>query len=116
MPGKVSILFVIWILVLSVSACSTQPAQSPPTQTIEPTLTPTPAVLPLTEAEVPRVTIEEAKAALENGTAVLVDVRSPAAFEVSHVPGALNIQLGAIETNPAGLHLAKDRWIIIYCA
>jgi 3-mercaptopyruvate sulfurtransferase SseA len=102
--------FVLLALVLLLSACSTQPTPPP---TLAPTPTPTP--LPLTERDVPRVTVEEAKAAVDRGAAILVDVRSAEAFEVSHIPGALNIQLGEFETNPMGLDLPKDRWIITYC-
>lgn len=98
------------MLVLLLSACSTQPTP-PPTLAPTPTLTP----LPLTERDVPRVTVEEAKAAVDRGAAILVDVRSADAFEVSHISGALNIQLGEFETNPTGLDLPKDQWIITYC-
>jgi rhodanese-related sulfurtransferase len=61
------------------------------------------------------VSVRDAKAALDNSTAVILDVRSPAAFQASHVTGAINIQLGEIETNPTALPLAKERWIITYC-
>jgi rhodanese-related sulfurtransferase len=71
--------------------------------------------LPLTEREVPRVTVEEAKAALDSGAAAMVDVRSTEAFAVSHIAEAFNIQLGEIETNPTGPDLPKDQWIITYC-
>ena len=62
------------------------------------------------------MTIEEAKAALESGAAVVVDVRDPAQYEKSHVAGAISIWLGDIEANPTGLNLEKDQWIITYCA
>ena len=97
-------------LILFVSACSMQP-----TQVIEPLFTPTPAAPPLTEADVPRVTVQEAQAALASGEAVMVDVRSAGAFETSHIIGALNIPLDKIETNPTSLDLPKDQWIITYC-
>jgi len=113
MLGKKPVLFAIIILIFLVSACSTRPTQSTPT--LAPIPTQTPARLPLLEAEVSRVTVQEAKAALDSGTAVLVDVRSAEAFEVSHIAGAINIPLGEIETNPTGLELDKDRWIITYC-
>lgn len=80
-----------------------------------PAATPTPVRLPLSEAEVPRVTVDEARAALERGEAVMVDVRSAEAFAVSHVAGAVNIQLGELETNRTGLNLDKEQWIITYC-
>jgi rhodanese-related sulfurtransferase len=59
--------------------------------------------------------VEDARAALDSGEAVIVDVRSEAAYETSHVAGAINIQLGEFETNPAGINLEKDQWIITYC-
>ena len=71
--------------------------------------------VPLSEASVPRVSIEETRVALAAGAAIIVDVRSPSAYELSHIPGAINIPLGEIETNPTGLDLDKDQWIITYC-
>lgn len=71
--------------------------------------------LPLTEGEVPRIPLEQAKVALEGGAAIVVDVRSTQAYEQSHIAGAINIPLGEIETNPNGLELDKDQWIITYC-
>ena len=85
------------------------------TEIIEPTLTEPTAQLPLTEADVPRVTVQDAKAAFDRGEAILVDVRGADAYRVSHVAGAINIQLGEFETNPLGLNLDKDQWIITYC-
>ena len=109
-------LFVILIIMLGLSACSGQTTQTaPPTPVVAPVFTQTPANLPLTEAEVPRVSVQEAKAAFDSGAAVIVDVRSAEAYEASHVAGAMNIQLGEIETNPTGLNLDKDQWIITYC-
>lgn len=97
------------------TSCRAQPTQLPaaPTSLSEPASTPSGPLL--TEAEVPRVSLEEAQAALESGSAVIVDVRAPAAYEASHIAGAINIPLGEIERNPAGLALGKDQWIITYC-
>jgi 3-mercaptopyruvate sulfurtransferase SseA len=113
MPEKTSVLLAV--IILFVSACSTPPKQAELTQTAAPTLTPMPVRLPFSEAEVLRTTVEEAKAAFDNGTAVIVDVRSPSSFEVSHVAGALNISLSDIELNPMDLKLDKNQWIITYC-
>ncbi|HLO13479.1 MAG TPA: rhodanese-like domain-containing protein [Anaerolineales bacterium] len=84
---------------------------------MEPTITPSAGTsnIPLTEAEVPRVPVKEAKAAFDGGQAIILDVRSPEAYAASHVAGAINIQLGEIETNPTGLNLDKNQWIITYC-
>lgn len=98
------------LLLLILSACNMQPQTAP-------TLAATSSGerLPLSEAEVPRVSVEEAKAALDNNAAVIVDVRNSSAFEASHVSGAVSIPLSEIESNPAGLKLEKDQWIITYC-
>lgn len=114
MSRKTLVLLVAWILVLSISACSAQPTASAPGPTVELASTPVTA-LPRTEAEVPRVSLEDARAALESGEVIVVDVRSDAAYEVSHIAGAIHIDLNEIEANPAGLDLDKDQWIITYC-
>jgi rhodanese-related sulfurtransferase len=82
---------------------------------IEPTTPPQKSSLPLNEASVPRVEVEVAKAAIDTGAAVVVDVRGQQAYDTSHIPGAINIQLGEFETNIAGIKLDKDQWIITYC-
>jgi len=71
--------------------------------------------LPITENEVPRVTVEEAKAAFDRGEAVIVDVRSRSAYESSHVLGAEFITLGVFETDIESVGLNKEQWIITYC-
>lgn len=73
------------------------------------------ADLPVTEDDVPRVTVEDAKAAFDAGTAVIVDVRSQASYETSHAAGALSIPLNEFEDNIGGIDLPEDRWIITYC-
>ncbi len=113
MPGKNSVFLAI--LILFASACGAPLKQAEPTQTALPTLTPTPTKLPLSEAEVLRTTVEEARAARDSGTALIMDVRGPSAFEVSHIAGAVSISLGEIESHPTSLNLDKDLWIITYC-
>ena len=133
MPNKkINILLAFAFLTLTALACNallplpTQDAaptqeRSPtqefaPTQIIEPVPTqPQNNNLPQTEADVPRVSVEEAKAALDSGAAIIVDVRSPAAYEHNHVAGAISIPLGTIELDPTNLEIDKDQWIITYC-
>jgi 3-mercaptopyruvate sulfurtransferase SseA len=112
------ILFAVLVIVLTTLACNAlSPQAAPnPTQIIETQLTESAGDFPLTEADVPRVTIEEAKAALESGAAVVVDVRHPSQYEESHVAGAISIWLDDIEANPTSLNLDKNQWIITYCA
>jgi len=95
------------ILLLSLSACN---ATQTPVM-----LAPTPGTLPQSDAEVPRISPADAKAAFDRGDALIVDVRDVDAYTLSHISGALSVPLGEIETNSAGINLNKETWIITYC-
>jgi 3-mercaptopyruvate sulfurtransferase SseA len=71
--------------------------------------------IPQTEAEVPRVKVEEAKSSFESGKAVIVDVRSAESYAAGHIAGAISIPLTEFESNINSLPLDKDQWIITYC-
>ena len=123
------ILLATLILFLTSLACNallpqTEPTSAPttietqilvPTPTTEPVATQPEANLPQTDAEVPRVPVDQAKAAFDSGDAVIVDVRGAEAYARSHVTGALEVSLSAIQTDPANLPLDKSKWIITYC-
>ena len=123
------ILLATFTLVLISLACNallpqTEPTSVPtpvqtqiiiPTQITEPVSTQPPANLPQTDAEVSRVPADQAKAALDSGDAVIVDVRGADAYARSHIKGALEVSLSAIQTDPANLPLDKNKWIITYC-
>ena len=118
---KTKAILALSILLLATLACNARIAPSSPTP--EPALTtivewvptPTPGGTPLTEAEVPRVDLERARVAIASGEAIVIDVRSQEAYAASHIPGAINIWIDEFETNPAGVNLDKDQWIITYC-
>ena len=119
---KTKLLLVLSILLLAVLACNALATPTSPTPEAEMTaiveVVSTPTArnnIPLNEAEVPRISLEKARAAIESGAAIVIDVRSKEAYAASHIPGALNIQLGEFETDPTGLGLDKDQWIITYC-
>ena len=116
---KTKIILAISIIVLVTLACNAllplPTEESAPTQIIEPGVTQPQGSIPQSEAAVPRVSVDEAKAALDSGAAVIVDVRSQAAYDTSHVAGALFIPLGEFETNISNIDLPKDQWIITYC-
>ena len=86
-----------------------------PTQVTEPVSTQPQANLPETDAQVSRVPVDQAKAAFDGGQAVIVDVRGAEAYARSHIAGALEVSLSAIQTDPANLPLDKNKWIITYC-
>jgi 3-mercaptopyruvate sulfurtransferase SseA len=110
MMTKTKTILTIFILFLFSVACN---ALSP--VTVTPNQPSSDSSIPFTEADVPRVTVQDAKAAFDGGEAIIVDVRSQAAYEAGHVDGALSIPLNEFETNIAGIDLPKDQWIITYC-
>lgn len=60
-----------------------------------------------------RTTVEDARQALENGSAIFVDVRGDDVYALSHIPGALSIPLDQLETRLN--ELDQNQWIITYC-
>ena len=77
--------------------------------------TPTPAASHEEETypEISRVTIDEAKSALDAGTAVIVDVRSAEAYQGGHIADAINIPLSDLTVRLN--ELDKTQWVITYC-
>jgi 3-mercaptopyruvate sulfurtransferase SseA len=75
----------------------------------------TPSLPPLTEADVPRIEVKEAKAALDSGQAILVDVRSTESYAAGHAEGAISIPLTNFQDDVSKLSLKKSQWIITYC-
>lgn len=63
--------------------------------------------------QIPRVTLAEAKAALDDASAVFVDVRSAQNYSAGHIPGAVSIPENEL---PARFEqLNRSDWIIPYC-
>jgi hypothetical protein len=61
-----------------------------------------------------RITPAEARAAIEKGTAIIVDVRNDVVYQASHVKGAI-----LIPSNEIGAYLnqlPRDKMIITYCS
>jgi hypothetical protein len=123
------VLLAIFLLLLASLACNAVlpqigptltpvllPTQGPiPTQITETVPTQPPANLPENDAQVPRVPVDQAKAAFERGDAIIVDVRGADAYAREHIVGALEVSLSAIQTDPTNLPLDKHKWIITYC-
>jgi len=108
---------ILSILILAALACN---ASLP--QAAEPTTIPTQPQaqnqtgnIPQTEADVPRISVEDAKAAFDSGQAIIVDVRSADSYSAAHAAGAVSIPLDNFENNIGNLSLKKDQWIITYC-
>jgi hypothetical protein len=105
-------LLVLTGLAFGLLACNLNPPQ---TESTSPTPAGTSFPLPQTEADAPRVTAAEAKAAVDAGLAIIVDVRSVSDYARKHIAGARSIPLDRIEADPAGVSLEKNKWIITYC-
>ena len=84
----------------------TAAAPPPPTST----LTPQDSQFP----EVARVSLADAKAAFDEGSAIFVDVRDPSYFEIEHIRGAINVYYMRLDEHMG--ELDKQEWIITYCA
>jgi 3-mercaptopyruvate sulfurtransferase SseA len=108
-------LLLICMFLLTGLACSSISLQAEPTALPTSIQQPSTSNIPLTEADVPRISAEEAKAALDSGAAVIVDVRSAEAYASSHAAGAISIPLDNFETNIGSISLEQDQCIITYC-
>lgn len=115
--SRTKVFLAISILILATLACNAlSPTPQPtPVVILEPGNPSTPSNLPLTEADVPRISLEEAYTAYTAGAAIIVDVRSSEAYSEKHVVGALSIPLDKFEIDINSVNLSKDQWIITYC-
>ena len=66
-----------------------------------------------TPSEVPRITLEDAKKAYDDKTAIFVDSRPLESYKIEHVKGAINIPLGSTTDFSS---LPKGKTIIVYCS
>lgn len=64
---------------------------------------------------VPRITIDELKALMEQKAVVVLDVREPGAFAKGRIPGAVNIDYTQILAKGAQF-AGEKRTIVAYCA
>lgn len=85
-----------------------------PTATWVPLITPsaTPEGGAPSRADVPRIGIAEAKEKMEAGEAILVDVRSQATYEQSHIAGAISMTSSQVAQQHA--ELPTDKLIVFY--
>ena len=63
--------------------------------------------------EVPRVSLADAKAAFDLGTAVFIDARDEFSFSQGHIPEAISIPVNEIEEKSRQLN--SSDWYILYC-
>ena len=68
---------------------------------------------PIAADGVERISIDDLQDALENGDAVLVDVRGRVDFQLGHIGGARSIPLGLLTERAS--ELPRDKKIVTYC-
>ena len=61
-----------------------------------------------------RVTIDELEGMMKDGTAVVIDVRNQAAYDLGHIPGSRLIPAGEILNHIS--ELPRDKTIVTYCS
>ena len=85
-----------------------------PTATFVPLVTPSATVDGPARADVLRIGVVEAKAKMDAGEAILVDVRTEGAYKGQHIAGAISIPVDQVSRRHA--QLPDDKLIIFYCA
>ncbi len=63
----------------------------------------------------PRITIDELKALMDQNAVVVLDVRDPPSFEKGRIPGAINIDYTMV-LKQADRFAGEKRTIVAYCA
>jgi len=114
-------------LVVTVAACAPAPAASPtvaPATAAVPTEEPTPAGLPVPtmqakaptkEEDLQKISPEELLTLIEGkADLVVVDNQPKGAYDLGHVPGAVNFPWAMEITDPGDL--PKDKLLVLYCA
>jgi 3-mercaptopyruvate sulfurtransferase SseA len=66
------------------------------------------------DADVPRISVADAKKEVDAGTAFIVDSRGAEAYALEHIAGSLNIPFGS--NNDSFAKLPPDKKIIVYCS
>jgi hypothetical protein len=67
------------------------------------------------EDAMPRVRVDEAKKALDEGKAIIIDVRGPEAYKMAHIKGSIDYPLPRLEQGDFK-DLPKGKRIIAYCS
>ena len=74
-------------------------------------------LLQLAKDEIDQISAGEARSRLENGDRpVVVDVRERDEWEEGHIPGAVHVPRGNLESRIEQAVPDKDRPLVVYCA
>jgi predicted sulfurtransferase len=99
----------IAIAIVSISIFTACQKSAPAVNTAK-TTTATPVVADGAE----RISLDDAKKAFDDGSAIFVDTRAEVQYKQEHVKGSINIPAEAFETRYA--EVPKDKKIITYCS
>ena len=108
MPRRVILALVI-MAILSLSAC--MPIAAPDGAPAEAAVEPGTGAIK-SARDVPRISVDEAKAHFDDGSAAFVDSRSRSSYDSEHIVGALPAPEGSAELDSS---IPKDQLIITYC-
>ena len=112
--GLLVVAFIVFAILMSekrqaiATTGTLQNTLSVPVVTAQPNPTTT---IPFPDVE--RVSVKKTKELMDKGKAVLIDVRSQAAYEQSHATGALSFPEETIKERYT--ELPKDKQLILYC-
>ena len=113
--GFAALLLVTLALAACQNAGADKPASAPNNPTSTAATTPAAPQTPTEPADgVKRMTIEDARAAVEKGTAIIVDVRSADEYKANHIKGSISIPYAEIADRIK--ELPKDKTAVLYCS
>ena len=109
-------LLMIALAALLAAACTQESGNTRVANTAAPAASPAAnrAEPPMPYPDVSRISLEEAKALHDAGTAVFIDTHSPSVFAEEHIAGAINIPVS--EGVPDVNKIPKGKKIIAYCS
>ena len=64
--------------------------------------------------DAPRISLEDAKKAYDDGKAIIVDSRSDEGYKLEHIKGSINVPLADFEASYKKIPTNKK--IIVYCS
>ena len=64
-------------------------------------------------SEVPRISLEDAKKAYDDKSALFIDARAVEAYKIEHVKGAISFPLGSTNDYSS---VPRGKTIIVYCS